>query len=96
MRFYMKEERVNLFAKLSDDEKMALTSNDFTISEITEIINETALNKLDKNIAIMRYIKKMTFDEISIKLNRDVRTIQKRLVNISIKLKSTCVKLFIK
>lgn len=92
----MKEERINLFAQLSDDEKMALTSNDFTITEITEIINETALNKLDKNIAVMRYIKRMTYEEISYKLNRDIRTIQKRIPNISIKLKETCVKLFIK
>lgn len=92
----MRDERINFFANLTNDEKMALTSNDFTISEITEIINETALNKLDKNIAVMRYIKRMTFDEIANKLDRDIKTIQKRIPNISIKLKQTCVKLFLK
>lgn len=92
----MKQERIDFFKQLTDDAKQSLSQQDFTVSEIKEIISETPLKQLDRDIAYLRYIDCMTFDEISDQLGYDPKTIKSHLPDISIKLKSTCTKLFTK
>lgn len=90
----MKESRVDFFSSLTDDAKRALSKDDFTVSEILEIIDETPLTDIDKEIAILRYTKCMTFEDIAVRVCLDKQTIQKRIPKISIRLKLTCTKLF--
>jgi len=92
----MEQARKEFFSNLTQDEQMDLTSHDFTISEIREIIEETPLHSLDKQIAIYRYIECMTLEEIANKLGYDVKTILSHVKKISIKLKKTCTRLFYK
>lgn len=91
----MNEERFNFFKKLTEDEKQALTYKDFTITEINEIIAETPLRDDDKRIAVMRYNKCMTYQEIADATFLDIKTVKKRIANISTRLKTTCVRLFV-
>jgi len=90
----MEKDRIDFFKKLTDDAKKSLCKDNFTISEIKEIIAETPLTQLDRDIAILRYCECMSFDEIADKLEYDIRTIRKHLPTISLSLKSTCAKLF--
>jgi DNA-directed RNA polymerase specialized sigma24 family protein len=92
----MKESRFDFFAQLTHDEKLGLESKDFMTSEIEEIISETPLCDLDKRISVYRYIKCMTENEIADKENVDIKTIHRRLQTISLKLKITCSRLFVK
>lgn len=92
----MKQERIDFFKQLTDDAKQSLSQQDFTVSEIREIISETPLKQLDRDIAYLRYIDCMTFDEISDQLGYDPKTIKSHLPDISLKLKSTCAKIFTK
>lgn len=86
--------RFNKFSQLTREELMNLTAKDFTVSEIIEIINETPLSDRDKTIAINRYTKGMTLEDIADILNVDSRTVGKALRNISSKLRDTCQKMF--
>lgn len=67
----------------------------FTNSEAMEIINETLMNSSDKEIAIDRFVKGMSVDEISASVGYDERTIQRKLRGISKKLKRTFMKMCI-
>lgn len=90
----MQQFRIDLFSKLTNDEKYALSAKDFTVSEIKEIIAETSLNDIDSKIAECRYIKDMSMAEIAAIVDLDEKTIQRKLPKISVKLKSTLQKLF--
>ena len=92
----MNQARINLFAQLTEDAKMALTAQDFTVSEIKEIINETPLSVVEREIAYCRYVDCMTFEEIADRMNYGVTTVKRHLPRISIKLKTTCTRLFLK
>lgn len=90
----MDENRKQFFKNLTQDEKMDLASKDFTCSEIGEIISETPLTDQDKRISVARYIKCKTKEEIASLERLDVKTVRKRLIAISLKMKLTCLKLF--
>ena len=92
----MNSSRFDFFAKLTHDEKMDLESKDFLVSEIEEIIAETPLCDTDKRISVKRYIECMTEREIAEKLQLDEKTVNRRLQTISLKLKITCSRLFVK
>lgn len=92
----MEQDRKDFFKQLTDDAKKSLDHDSFTVSEIKEIIAETPLTQLDRDIAYYRYCECMTFEEIADKLGYDIRTIRSHLPSISISLKTTCTKLFIK
>lgn len=67
----------------------------FTNSEAMEIISETLLSKTDREIATDKFVKGMTNEEISADVGYDGRTIQRKLREISKKLKRTFVKMCI-
>lgn len=90
----MEQDRLNFFKQFSNDAKKDLNASYFTISEIKEIINETALTSLERDIAHKKYVECKTYEEIANECCYDERTIKRRLPNISLKLKMTCVKLF--
>lgn len=92
----MTRERVDFFARMTNDEKENLSPDDFTVSEFREIISETALNETEKLIVIHRYIDCMTFEEISSVIGIDLRTCRSKLEKINEKLKNTYIKLFYK
>ena len=78
------------FEKLSNEEKNALTVNDFTVSELTEIISETIFDKeIDRDIAIYRFVKSCTIERTAEKIGYEWKTIQKRIPIIREKLNKT-------
>lgn len=81
------------FSDLTKEDKIQLTYKDFTVSEITEIITETVLSDEDREIAMLRYTKAMTYEAIAEKVDLDWKTVQKRIPKISDKLKHTVCKL---
>lgn len=92
----MNKQRYDLISELSNDAKMALTCQDFTISEIEELIQETPLTDIDRRIAKLKYIRRFTIEEISYEVGFHPRTIQRHLSDISAAIKSTITKLYSK
>ena len=80
------------FSALTKEEKENLTLNDFTVSEIIELINETVLSPENRIIARLRFAKDMTIEAIAEKIKRDVKTVQRRLPAIEIQLNKTILK----
>lgn len=72
-----------------------ISSKLFTNSETMEIIDETALSETERRIAVCKFIKMMTVDEIANDVGYDVRTIQRKAKQVSLKLKSTFMKMCI-
>lgn len=62
---------------------------DFTVSEMREIIAETILTDENKQIAELRYIKLLSYEQIAEKVLIDKRTVQSRIMSINAKLKNT-------
>jgi DNA-directed RNA polymerase specialized sigma24 family protein len=91
----MNKARIEFFAKLSTEQKLQLSHKDFTVSEIEEIIAETPLNAMWREIAKLRYVHQCTIEEIANKLYIDYKTCQRSLKGISAKLKHTCDKMFL-
>lgn len=81
------------FSNLTDEEKKCTSHNDYTVSEIMEIIAETVLSDTDREIANLRFTKAMTYERIAEKVDRDCKTVQKRVKKISEKLKRTAYRL---
>ncbi len=54
-----------------------------TVSEIEEVIRETALSPTDRRIATMRYVRCLTASEIAGALSYDERTVRRRVSSIS-------------
>lgn len=77
------------FLKLSATEIENLELDDFTVTELKEIISETILSDRDKTIAELRFIKLLSHEKIASKLGYDKRTIYSRLSIIKKKLKKT-------
>ncbi|MCM1556281.1 MAG: hypothetical protein NC087_01970 [Anaeroplasma bactoclasticum] len=90
----MLQQRIDYFARMTKEEKLNLTINDFTVSEFKEIINETALCENDRLIVIYRYINCMPYEEISEKIGIDLKTCRARMEKIDSKIKSTYLKFF--
>ncbi len=90
----MKEHRFNYFCNLTDEEKSKLTFDDFTVSEIKELLDETSLRKDDRTIATERFIECKSVQEIADKLYIDFKTCTSRIAKIEQKLKGTCFKFF--
>lgn len=88
----MKEERLEHFRKMTDEQKYALTYQDFTVSEIKELIAETPMCDLDKRIAVGKFVNDMTADEIGDKEHLDVRTVARHILKIRCLIKCTCIK----
>lgn len=80
------------FYALTKEEKEKLTLNDFTTSEILELINETVLSPENRAIAQLRFAKALTIEAIAEKIKRDVKTVQRRLPAIEIQLNKTILK----
>lgn len=63
------------FQDLSKEDKMKLTFDDFTVSEIRYIIEETVLTESDQRIAELRFIKKLSIERIAEVMGYDKKTI---------------------
>lgn len=84
---------LNRFQHLTEEQKQNLTFDDFTVSELREIINETVLSKENKQIAEMRFIQALTIEKIAEKMGFDKRTIKSRIASIKRKLQKTINKM---
>lgn len=80
------------FIALTKEERENLTLDDFTISEILELINETVLSPENRTIARLRFAKAMTIEAIAEKVNRDMKTVQRRIPIIKKQLNKTILK----
>ena len=65
---------------------------DFTVSEMREIIAETILTDENRRIAEFRYIKLLSYEQIAEKVLIDKRTVQSRIMSINAKLNNTIKK----
>lgn len=83
------------FADLSKEDKQKLTINDFTVSEIRFIIEETVFAKeVDVLIAELRFIRSCSHAVIAEKIGYEQeRTVQERLKNIKERMLSTIQKI---
>lgn len=88
--------RFDFFASLTEDEKLKLDYTKFTISEINTIIAETPMKDIEKKMALMRYNKRMTLQEIADALQIDIKTVKRNMPIVSLQLKLTCAKMFVK
>ncbi len=81
------------FQDLSKEDKLKLTFDDLTVSEIRDIIEETVLSNENKKIAELRFIKAYTIEKIAEKMGFDKRTIKSRVSCITKKLLKTISKM---
>lgn len=92
----MTNERKQYFTNLDYEQKLTLNYDDFTASELIEIVQEMKCRDECKDIIIMYYIKCLTLEEIANELNVDYRTIANRLKKLKLQFNMTCIKLFFK
>lgn len=81
------------FCGITKEEKNNLTFDDFTVSELRVIIDETVLSSENKKIAELRFIKALTVEKIAEKMNFEKRTISTRISDIKKKLQKTINKM---
>lgn len=68
--------------------------NDFTNSEIEEIIKESSLSERDKTLAKLYWVDNKVEQDIADELYCDIKTIRRNIPKISDILKSTCSKMY--
>lgn len=73
---------------------MFLDCNDFTKTQIKEIIAEAPLNERDRILATMYWVDIKNEQDIANELNYDIRTIRNNIPKISQILKQTCAKIY--
>lgn len=72
----------------------ATLDKDFlTISELKEVISETALTEVDRTITIMRYVESKNVQEIASEIGYDERTVRRKLCTIVPKLCETLLRI---
>lgn len=84
----------NMKRSLADEmDGGAMLDKDFlTISELKEVISETALTEVDRTITIMRYVERKNVQEIASKIVYDERTVRRKLCIIGPKLCETLLR----
>lgn len=85
------KERINSLKNKNEEELLQITYKSFTISEINTLISETPMTDQEKRIAVMRFNKEMTFQEIADKEQFDVKTAKKKCTLISSKIRTTLI-----
>ena len=83
------------FQDLSKEDKMKLTFDDFTVSEIRYIIEETVLTEADQKIAELRFIKQLSIERIAEVMGYDKKTIFNHSNTIKEKLLKTIQKILL-
>lgn len=80
------------FNGITKEEKEALTFDDFTVSELKYLIDETVLNDRDRHIAELKLCRAFTIERICNKFDYDSKTIDAAVVKIKEKVKKTILK----
>lgn len=94
MCYCMQESRIQHFKSLTKDQLLELNFNDFTNSEIKEILNEMQIKDDCKEIAILHHIECLSIDEVAFKMGIDRKTVIRRLKKILLHFRLTLLKLF--
>lgn len=92
----MNNDRFEYFKNLTYEQKLDLTFDDFTTTEILEIVKEMRCKTECKDIAIMYYVECLSLEQIADKIGIDYRTVSNRLKKILFEFKMTCIKIFFK
>lgn len=71
-----------------------LDYNDFTSSQIREIIDESPLSELDKKLSIYYWLEMRSEEDIARELGIDKKTVRKHIPNVSMVLKKTSSRLY--
>lgn len=85
------KKRIEQLKKLTEEDILKLTYKDFTVNEINTLISETPMTDLEKRIAVMRYNKEMTYQEIADKEYLDIKTARNKVTLISSKIRTTLI-----
>lgn len=80
------------FNGITKEEKANLTFDDFTVSEIKYLIEETVLSDRDRQIAELKLCRAFTVERICSKLDYDDKTIETAVLKIKEKVKKTIQK----
>ena len=80
------------FSGITAEEKAALTFDDFTVSELKFLIEETVLNDRDRQIAELKLCRAFTIERICSKFDYDDKTISDACSKIKEKVKKTILK----
>lgn len=75
--------------RLNKEERENLKLEDLTMSEMEAVIAETILCEKNRKIAVLRFLKLSTFDQISETLGYDERTVAAKVKFIKERLKNT-------
>lgn len=85
------KKRIESLKTMSEDELLKITYKSFTISEINTLISETPMTDQEKRIAVYRFNKEMTFQEIADKEMIDIKTVRNKCTLISSKIRTTLI-----
>lgn len=88
------EERWNEICQIVKEKGMKISNRDFTNSEIIFIINETALSEIEKEGAILCWIKKVKLYKIAQKYNYSESAVKYHKKKVSKMLRTTCNRIF--
>lgn len=77
------------FKNISEEQKAKLWVMDFTVSELKEILNETVMSDIDREIAELRFLKLLSIEKIAERLQYDKRTISSRIKSIQERIEKT-------
>jgi hypothetical protein len=80
------------FKGITNEEKAALTFDDFTVSELKFLIEETVLTDRDRQIAELKLCRAFTIERICNKFDYDDKTIEAAVFKIKDKVKKTIQK----
>lgn len=81
------------FKNLTDEELLKLSHTDFLKSEVIELIKETILSDFDETIAILKYTRLKTNEEIAEAVMCDAKTVINHLKTIPGKIRNTLLRL---
>lgn len=85
------KQRIEHLKTMSEEELLKITYKSFTINEINTLISETPMTDQEKRIAVMRFNKEMSFQEIADAENIDIKTSRNKCTLISSKIRTTLI-----
>lgn len=83
--------RIEHLKTMTEKELLEITYKSFAVNEINTLISETPMTDQEKRIAVMRFNKEMSFQEIADAENIDIKTSRNKCTLISSKIRTTLI-----
>lgn len=85
------KERIKHLKNYTEAQLLKITYKSFAVNEINTLISETPMTDQEKRIAVMRFNKEMSFQEIADKEQIDIKTARNKCTLISSKIRTTLI-----